>query len=70
MIAVFVVINLFVAVVLNNMENARRELELAENKRHPRHELLARIRVMSEELAHLERVLRAEQTKETTGQRE
>ncbi len=66
-IAVFVVINLFVAVVLNNMENARRELELAESKRHPRHELLARIHVVSEELAHLERVLRAEQTKETTG---
>jgi voltage-gated sodium channel len=69
-IAVFVVINLFVAVVLNNMENARRELELAESKRHPRHELLARIHVVSEELAHLERVLRAEQTKETTGERE
>jgi voltage-gated sodium channel len=30
-IAVFIVINLFVAVVLNNMENARLEYELAEN---------------------------------------
>jgi voltage-gated sodium channel len=68
-IAVFVVINLFVAVVLNNMENARLEYELAENKRHPRHELLARIRAMSEELAHLERILRAEQTKENTEER-
>ena len=63
-IAVFVVINLFIAVVLNNMESARLEHGLAENPRYLRHELLARIRALSEELARLERVLRAEQTKE------
>ena len=69
-IAVFVVINLFIAVVLNNMETARLEHELAENRRHPRHELLARIHAASEELAQLERILRAEQTKENTQERE
>jgi voltage-gated sodium channel len=66
-IAVFVVINLFIAVVLNNMETARLEQELAENKRHPRHVLLARLRAVSEELAQLERLVRAEQTKEEVG---
>ena len=56
-IAVFVVINLFIAVVLNNMETARAEHELAEDRQHPRHELLMRIRALKEELDQLERAI-------------
>ncbi|MBM3264073.1 MAG: ion transporter [candidate division Zixibacteria bacterium] len=64
-IAVFVVINLFIAVVLNNMETAREEHEMEENKRHPRHDLLARIHTLKQELDDLERKLREDKTGET-----
>ena len=62
-IAVFVVINLFIAVVLNNMENAKTEHELATNAGHPQHELLARIRALKEELDLLERAIHNDKTR-------
>jgi len=56
-IAVFVVINLFIAVVLNNLEAARREQSQEEIRAGSTDELLARIRALREDLTELERAL-------------
>lgn len=56
-IAVFVVINLFIAVVLNNLEAARREQTGAAGADVREDDLLPRIRALREELAELERAV-------------
>jgi voltage-gated sodium channel len=49
-IAVFVVVNLFVAVVLNNLENAKDEEKAEVDATHPQADLLARIAQMKSDL--------------------
>jgi len=57
-VAVFVVINLFVAVVLNNLDAAKAEQLAAADAANPQHHLLQRIEALKLELDHLERDLR------------
>ena len=57
-VAVFVVVNLFIAVVLNNLETAKTELQAAEDRRSPHHGLLAAIEEVKARLEELERDLR------------
>ena len=57
-IAVFVVINLFIAVVLNNLEAAKTEHQAQADARNPEHSLLTRIDAMKQMLDELERDLR------------
>jgi voltage-gated sodium channel len=57
-LAVFVVINLFIAVVLNNLEAARREQEAAERRLDPAAGALERIERLRDELEALEQTLR------------
>ena len=57
-IAVFVVINLFIAVVLNNLEAARREQSEGDGLTAPPEELLARIQALRADLAELERAFK------------
>uniref|UniRef100_A0A832IA53 Ion transporter n=1 Tax=Eiseniibacteriota bacterium TaxID=2212470 RepID=A0A832IA53_UNCEI len=58
-VAVFVVINLFIAVVLNNLEAAKREQQAAEDAARGHAELLARLADVRERLNALEHWLRA-----------
>jgi voltage-gated sodium channel len=60
-VAVFVVVNLFIAVVLNNLETAKIELQAAEDRRSPHHRLLAAIEDVKTRLEEVERDLREEQ---------
>lgn len=57
-VAVFVVVNLFIAVVLNNLESAKIELQAAEDRRNPHHQLLTTIEEVKARLEELERNLR------------
>ena len=57
-VGVFVVVNLFIAVVLNNLETAKRELQLGEDRQSPHHALLEAIEDLRERLERLERLLR------------
>jgi len=64
LIAVFIVVNLFIAVILNNLERVKTE-QAAEDIKAPSDEdayLLARIEVIRSELAELETRLRAART--------
>jgi voltage-gated sodium channel len=56
-IAVFVVINLFIAVVLNNLEAARREQSAEATPGGEAEEIVARLQALRQELAELERAL-------------
>lgn len=58
-VAVFVVINLFIAVVINNLERAKEQEGLAADPLAPEHRALARIHALRKELEDLEAVLRA-----------
>jgi len=58
LVAVFVVVNLFIAVVLNNLESAKIELQAEEDRRNPQHALLESIEVVKARLEELERHLR------------
>lgn len=60
-IAVFVVINLFIAVVLNNLEAARREQAEGADGGGSTEQLLARIRALRRDLAELERAIEQSQ---------
>ncbi len=60
-VAVFVVVNLFIAVVLNNLETAKIELQAAEDRRSPHHRVLAAIEDVKTRLEEVERDLREEQ---------
>jgi hypothetical protein len=55
---VFVVVNLFIAVVLNNLETAKVELQAGEDRGNPQHALLQAIEEVKTRLAELERRLR------------
>lgn len=58
-VAVFVVINLFIAVVINNLEKAKEEEHRAADARKPEHELLVRLHALKKEIDALEPVLRS-----------
>ena len=57
-VAVFVVTNLFIAVVINNLDQVRHEQAHASDEASPHHGLLARIEALKEELSELESILR------------
>jgi voltage-gated sodium channel len=59
-VAVFVVTNLFIAVVINNLDRVRHEQTLAADEASPHHLVLARIEALKAELDELEEVLRRE----------
>lgn len=57
-VAVFVVINLFIAVVINNLEKAREKEQQIADASSPEHEMLARVAALRRELEELDAVLR------------
>ena len=57
-VAVFVVLNLFIAVVINNLESAKLEEQLEEDRRNPHVAVLQAIEDAKARLDHLESVLR------------
>ncbi|MEX2222767.1 MAG: ion transporter [Candidatus Rokuibacteriota bacterium] len=57
-VGVFVVVNLFIAVVLNNLETSKIELQTGEDRRNPHHAVLEAIEEVKARLAELERHLR------------
>ncbi len=57
-IAVFVVVNLFIAVVLNNLETAKAEYEKQKDAAGPHADALERLRTIRAELDRLEREIR------------
>ena len=59
-VAVFVVINLFIAVVINNLEKAKEEEHRAAGADKPEHDLLARVAVLRREIDELEAALRSD----------
>jgi voltage-gated sodium channel len=58
-VAVFVVTNLFIAVVINNLDRVRAEQARAEDAAGVHHELIARIETLKQELNELEATLRS-----------
>jgi voltage-gated sodium channel len=58
-VAVFVVINLFIAVVINNLEKAKEEERRAADTDAPEHDLLARVAALKKEMDALEAALRS-----------
>ena len=67
-IAVFVVINLFIAVVINNLESAKQEHQAELDRGNPDRALLSRIESVKRELDDLERLLRhGDPTRVTLG---
>lgn len=58
-VAVFVVINLFIAVVINNLERAREQEQKDADSSSPEHELLARVTALKKEIEGLEAALRS-----------
>jgi voltage-gated sodium channel len=61
-IAVFVVINLFIAVVINNLEAAKAEQSASSDARHPRASLLQQVAGLKARLEELEEALREQDT--------
>ena len=57
-VAVFVVVNLFIAVVLNNLESVKIEIQAGEDRRNPHRAVLQAIEETRARLAQLERHLR------------
>jgi voltage-gated sodium channel len=57
-LAVFVVINLFIAVMINNLQDVKSETEAAENARHEHHETLQSIEELKAKLDRLENLLK------------
>lgn len=57
-VAVFVVVNLFIAVVLNNLESVKHEQQIDADRESTNHELLTMIEALRERLAELEVRLR------------
>ena len=57
-VAVFVVVNLFIAVVLNNLESVKIEIQAGEDRRNPHRAVLQAIGETRARLAELERHLR------------
>lgn len=61
-VAVFVVINLFIAVVINNLEAAKAEHRVSSDAHHPHAALLQHIADLKEQLGELEYTLRQQDT--------
>lgn len=59
LVAVFVVVNLFIAVVINNLESVKHEQQLDADRASTHHALLVSIEDVRERLADLEKRLRA-----------
>ena len=59
LVAVFVVVNLFIAVVINNLESVKHEQQLDADRASDHHEVLSAIETLQERLADVERRLRA-----------
>jgi voltage-gated sodium channel len=57
-VAVFVVVNLFIAVVINNLETAKLEEQLADDRRSPHHGALQGLEDIRRRLDDVERLLR------------
>jgi voltage-gated sodium channel len=57
-VAVFVVVNLFIAVVINNLETVKIEHQADEDSQNPHRGLLLAIEDLQRRLAHMERLLR------------
>ena len=57
-VAVFVVVNLFIAVVINNLETVKIEHQADETSQNPQRGLLVAIEDLQQRLAHMERLLR------------
>ena len=66
-IAVFVVVNLFIAVVINNLETAKLEHQAVEDARSPHHLALEALAEVRHRLDHVERVLREGATPPASG---
>jgi len=62
LVAVFVVVNLFIAVVLNNLESVKHEQQAEADRANSNHELLAAITALQERLSDVENRLRASRT--------
>jgi voltage-gated sodium channel len=58
-VAVFVVVNLFIAVVLNNLESVKHEQQVDADRAHAQHAVLETIETLRARLAELEDQLRA-----------
>ena len=58
LVAVFVVVNLFIAVVINNLETVKLEQQADADRRSPHHALLEAIEDVRQRLQILERQLR------------
>jgi voltage-gated sodium channel len=58
-VAVFVVVNLFIAVVINNLESVKHEQQIESDRVSAQHELLEMIETVRERLGELEERLRA-----------
>jgi voltage-gated sodium channel len=58
LLAVFVVVNLFIAVVINNLDAAKEEQEAEADRASPHHSLLRAIEDVRGRMEHLERLLR------------
>lgn len=59
LVAVFVVVNLFIAVVINNLESVKHEQQADADRSNTHHELLTTIAALQERLGELENRLRA-----------
>jgi voltage-gated sodium channel len=57
-VAVFVVINLFIAVVINNLEKAREKEQQIADAHSPEHDVLARVAALRREIEKLDAALR------------
>ena len=59
LVAVFVVVNLFIAVVLNNLESVKHEQQIEADRGNAEHELLDVVETLRQRLTELEDRLRA-----------
>ena len=64
-VGVFVVVNLFIAVVINNLESAKLEHQTEADRQGAHGDVLRAIGEMRDRLEHLERLLRATDTPST-----
>ena len=59
LVAVFVVVNLFIAVVINNLESVKHEQQVDADRENAQHDLLEAIEAVKTRLEELERRLRS-----------
>jgi voltage-gated sodium channel len=65
-VAVFVVVNLFIAVVINNLESVKHEQQIDADRQHPHHDVLQAIEAVKDRLTELEEQLRAADSRFTS----